>query len=100
MMVADNKIQADGPGVECFLGGTDPAIYSDDQFHAIRFEGIKSIFVEAVAFIKSVRDIAAHISAKRFERLHEERGGRDTVHIIIAVDSDRLVVLQRITDSI
>src|SRR5215212_10930434 len=100
MMVADNEVQADGLRVECFLGGTDPAIYSDDQFHAIRFEGIQSIFVEAIAFIKSVRNIAAHISAKRFQRLHEERGGRDAVHIIIAVDRDRLVVLQGITDAI
>ena len=61
VMVTDNEIQADGPRVERFVRGADAAINSNDQFHAVCFEGIQRILVETVAFIESIRDVAAHV---------------------------------------
>lgn len=78
----------------------DAAIHSDDEFDAIRFLKIQRVGIETIAFIEPIWDVAAHVRAESFQCLHHQSGGGDTIHIVIAVDRDRLIVVQRMLDTV
>src|SRR5688572_27400997 len=83
-----------------FFRGTDSTIHSDDQFDAVCFERVESISIEAIPFIEAIWDVAAHISSKCLKSMDQQRSSSDPIYIIITVDRNRLVMIERVTDSI
>ena len=100
VVVADNEIQAEGLGVKRFIVRADAAIHGDDQLYAVRFEIIQRVVIKAVAFVESIRDVALYFAIHCFKRLHEKRGGCDSVHIVVAVDGNRFMMFESMDDAV
>ncbi len=95
VVVADDQVEAHLAGVLRLARGANAAIHADHHAHAVGIQGIQGIIVEAVTFIEAVGDLFAGVGAHPVQHLHQQGRAGDTVHIIIAVDRDGFVILQR-----
>ena len=61
---------------------------------------IEGIVVEAVAFVESIRNISARIGMKLLKSLQEQGSGCDAVYIVIPIDRNRLLLIEREADAV
>jgi hypothetical protein len=98
-MVGNDQVEANTPGMGRLIGGTNPTIHRNDQTDAILLECGEGLVVQPVTFIKAVRDIATHVGVQGLESLDKQSSRRHPIHIIIAIDGNRLMLLERIQDA-
>ena len=99
MMVGYDQLQPKLPGVKGFLFGADPAVNGDDQVGPVFGKIFQRLFIESVAFFKTVRNVADRIRRPDFlQQLDEDRTGGNAVHIIVPVNGDLFLTVDRVPD--
>jgi hypothetical protein len=88
VLAADDDVQAQRSGMEHGLLVRNAAIDGNDQLGPFLFQSIQGLRMEAVALPRSVRDIKGCIRPQFSKEEEKERDGRDSVHVVIAVDDD------------
>jgi hypothetical protein len=90
-------------GLDLFHGG-DAAVRADQEPRAAPRQLAHGLEVEAVAFHQPVRDVELHARGQRrargagrelAQRRDQQRGAGDAVHVVVAVDAERLALFQR-----
>ena len=93
MVVGDDHVHADFPGMGGLLHGGDAAVHRDDQRHAPGLERIQRQAVEPVALLIPVGDIVIAGETPAAQPVRQHTGGGDAVHVIVAVDRHGLLPL-------
>ena len=93
VVIGDDHVHADGLGVLGLLQGGDAAVHGDEQTDPFCPETVQRGTVEAVAFLVAVGNIAHALEALAAQIVGDQTGGGDAVHIIVAINSDRLLLL-------
>ena len=92
-MVANDEIDSETVGIVHPVHRFDAAIECNNQRAAFLFGGIDTFLRDAVPFRITVRDIINKVIRLCLEeRVHERHGSR-SVHVIIAIDHDALMVV-------
>ena len=68
----------------------NPRIHADHQPHAIARERLQHLALHAVALAQPVRNMKARLPAQHLDGCLQQHHGRRPVHVVIAVDQDRL----------
>ena len=92
MVVGDDDIHPQTPGVGGLLQGGDAAVHGDDEGDPLGVEGIHRLPVEAVALLQAVGDVRDHPGPPFPEELGEQTGGGDAVYIIVSIDGDMFLL--------
>ena len=92
VVVGDDHVHPQGPGVLHLLGGGDAAVHRDNQGDPLAGQGVNGVVVQAVPLFGTVWDVADHLATQRAEKLGEQTGGGDAVHVVVAVDGDGLLL--------
>ena len=99
VVVGDHHVHPQALGVLRLVHGGDAAVHRDDKGNALPVQGIHCVPVQAVALLHPVGDVGNHRRALAAEKIGEQAGGGDPVHVIVPVDGDALVPLQRQTQA-
>lgn len=99
-MIGDDQIQIDLAGVVSFIRRADSTVHRQRQAYAARLQAAEGISVQAVALVKPIWYVGLYTGAESPKHLHQQRGGRHAVHVIVAIDGDRFLVVHRKADSI
>ena len=99
VVVGDDHVHTQAGGVSRLGQGGDAAVHGDDEGHALQRQLLHGLVVHAVALGETVGDVIAHVAPLRPEIMGEQTGGGDAVHVVVAVDGDRLLVAQRPPDA-
>ncbi len=92
-MVGDNYIQSEfACRFDSFMICT-AAVHGDDQGDTLSMQSLKSFPVETVTFMKTVRYVPTYCPIQGGKEMNQQRGGSNTVHVIVAVDSYLLSLL-------
>ena len=95
VVIGDDEVNAESPA-EFRLGhGGDTAVHGDDDPGANRRRSPDSRLGEAVPMLHPVGDVIKTGEPDAPEELDEERRRRYPVHVVIAVDADRLPSVSR-----
>ena len=92
VVVGDDHVHPQGPGVLHLLGGGDAAVHRDNQGDPLAGQGVNGVVVQAVPLFGTVWDVADHLATQRAEKLGEQTGGGDAVHVVVAVDGESLLL--------
>lgn len=91
MVISDDQVQ---PQSLCRFRrgeGADSGIHADNQadtFPGCRFEDLS---LHSVAFTKAVRDVKTGSASESLDCSFQQHNGRGAIHVIVAVDKDRLL---------
>ncbi len=99
MVVGDDHVHAEGTGVLGLLHGGDAAVDRDGERHALLAQRFHRAAVQPVALLPAVGDIGEAADAAPAEVIRHEAGGGDPVHVVIAVNGDRLAQADRLLDA-
>ena len=77
----------------------DAVVHGDEQLCAISRQLFQCGVVESVALIQSVGDVVVCVCFEEREATHQDRGGRHSVCIVVAIDGNLLASLDRGEDS-
>ena len=100
VVIGDDEIQADVARVLRFGNRARAAIHGNRQAHAIRLQFVERPGVQAIAFLKAVRDVDTAVCAQRGQHFLQQRTGRHTIAIVIAVDGDGLTAADGAHDAL
>ena len=89
-MIRDDQIHALLPAEAGLLTGGDSAVHGDDQTDALGLQTDNGLLIEAVALLDPPGDIAGDLTALAPEKLRQQAGGGDAIHIVVAKDRDVL----------
>ena len=89
-MVGDDHVHAEAAAELRLLNGGDAAVDGDQEADALFPQRLKRGAVKAVALLVPVRDIRVRAQAAAAQIVRHQAGGGDAVHVIVAVDGDRL----------
>jgi hypothetical protein len=92
MMIGYDKIYTDAFSVFHFFIGNAAAVHGQDQIRALLLDQLNGFLVQAIAFIKTGRDVIGQVVRKMRQDLKEKADGRHSVCVIIAIDADPSVV--------
>ena len=98
MMIRNNDVEHTAH-LRHRLHRRDAAVHRDEQRAALFVNLPQRGQVDAVAFRKSIWDVVRDITAERADIFRQERRRGHTVHIIVAVDHDRHVSLDRVENA-
>ena len=93
MVVGDDQVDAQLPGVGGLLHGGDAVVHRDDQGIALVRQFFQRVPVHAVAALGAQGQFAAHLRAQVGEILVQNGGGGNAVHVVVAVNDDGLALL-------
>ena len=96
MMVRDDERHAQLPAELGLLQRRDAAVHRDDEPHALRMELADGPGVQAVALLEPPGDVDDAVRTYAAQKIRQQAGGRDAVHVIIAEHGDALPELQRL----
>ena len=96
MMVRDDERHAQLPAEPGLLQRRDAAVHRDDEPHALRMELADGPGVQAVALLEPPGDVDDAVRTYAAQKIRQQAGGRDAVHVIIAEHGDALPELQRL----
>ena len=99
MMVRHHHIHTDGGGKIHLLHAGDTAIHSDHQVNAPVVQGTHGVHGEAIAILDAAGDIVTDPSAAAAQIIHQDGGGGDAIHVIVAENGDMLATLQGAADT-
>ncbi len=85
MVVCDNDIQTRGCMINEFLRG-NPTVYCNEHMKSLFGQILQCLGIKAISFCFSLRNIVVHISSHIPKGKVQNRGRRNTIHIIITVD--------------
>ena len=91
MMVGDDEVEAEI--ARCFsLGkGAHAGVNRDDETNACRVRFFKHAGLQSIAFAQAVRHMKASFAAQHFNSGLEQNDGGGAVHIVVAVEQNRLM---------
>ena len=98
MVIRHHHVHADGCGKVDLLVAGDPAVHGDHQGGALVPQALDGVFGKAVAVLDPPGDIAQALGTAVFQIVQKQHRGGDAVHIVIAENSDGLIVGQRLLD--
>ena len=96
MMVRDDERHAQLPAELGLLQRRDAAVHRDDEPHTLRTELADGPGVQAVALLEPPGDVDDAVRTHAAQKIRQQAGGRDAVHVIIAEHGDALPELQRL----
>ena len=99
MMVRYHHIHTDGGGKIHLLHAGDAAVHGDHQINAPIPQGAHGVHGEAIAVFNAAGDIVADPGAAAAQVIHQDGGGGDAVHVIVAEHGDMLPALQGAADT-
>ena len=94
-MVGDDHVDAEPPGLLDLGHGGDAAVDREDELHALLGQPRDRRRRDAVALLEAARQVPADVGADLPQRQHGERRRADAVDVVVAVDADPLVPLDR-----
>ena len=95
MMVCNHEIETETPGENRLFRGGYAAVNGDDEGTALFPESLQGRGVQTVPFVTAVGDVPAAIHPAASQIVREKAGGGDAVHVIVAVDRDTFLLLNR-----
>ena len=90
MMVGDDEINAQLLTQLRLAHGGDTAVHGDDQLDALGVELVNGDGIQAVALLQTAGNVAHHIRAVAAEKIRQQAGGGDAVHVVVAEHGDLL----------
>ena len=84
VVIGDHQIDPQLPAQISLRHGSNAAVHSDDQLDSLGVELVDGDGVQAVAFLQTAGDIADAVSAVAAQKVRQQAGGGDSVHIIVA----------------
>ena len=99
VVVGDDKVDTLLPGIFHLMDGGDAAVHGDDQIHTLLGQMVHGPTVDAVALVQAVGDVIDHMPPLAAQIVGQQTGGGDTVHVVVAVDSDLLPMGQGLPDA-
>ena len=87
-MVGDHQVHTQLLAKLGFLDGGDAAVYGDDQLYTGLGQSVQGNGIQTVAFLQPSGDIGHAIGAVTAQKVGQQAGGSDTVHIVVAEYSD------------
>ena len=93
VVVGDDQVHAQLPGIVGLVQGGDAAVHRDDEPHPLAGLGGHGLVVQAIALLQPPGDIGPHVGPQALQKLGQQAGGGDAVHVIVAVDGDGLPIL-------
>ena len=91
VMVCHHHIHAQLRCVVYLLHARNAAVHRDHQRHALFMQAAHGVGRQAIAILNAPGDIVGHLHAPAAQIVHQNHGGRDSVHIIIAKHRHMLV---------
>ena len=95
VVIADDHIDATLCGVVHLVDGFDATVQGDDEAHVLLSGVVDALERDAVAFGIPIRDVEGDVTGEAQQEGIDQGHSRGTIHIIIAIDHDALVVPQR-----
>ena len=86
MVIGDDQVHPKPGGMADLLHSGDAAVHRDDEGDALGMERVDGGAAQAVALFHPVGDIGRHPAPPAAEKMGEQAGGSDAVHVIIPVD--------------
>ena len=90
VVVGDDQIQADLPGVAGLLHAGDAAVHGDHQAHPPVPEGAQGLPPQAVAVLHPAGDVLQTVRPPGAQVVHQQHRGGDAVHVVVAEDGHPL----------
>src|SRR6185503_736016 len=100
VMVGDDQVETEVPRSCGRLDTANAAVHRDDQHDA---EGMKTLDrrrLQAITVSQPLGDEVRNVRAEQLQCATENDRGGDTVHVVVAVDRDALLVLDRAKDAV
>src|SRR5262245_18457478 len=96
VMSGDDQLEAQLSGELGLADAGDPAIDGNDEHRRIAFVKFgEGLAVEAVSLFEPVRDVVLDATTGQLQTVSQNTGGSDAVHVVVAVDGNAAVGLQR-----
>ena len=90
VMVGDDHVEAARGGFGDLTGGRDAAVDGQDEPAAFVGEPRERVAADAVALVEAAREMPVDVGAELAQQKDGERGRRDPVDVVVAVDADAL----------
>ena len=72
----------------------DAAVHRDDESDPLFRQGVDRLRIQAVALSQAAGDVGNPLPAAGGQKLGQQAGGGDPVHVVVSVDGDKLLLLQ------
>ena len=89
----DQHAQLFGPGYG--IDVRNARVHGDQKIDSVGGQGFQGGDVQAVAFVQAMRDMAAAGEPVAVEKIHQQGGGGQPVHIVVAPDTELFPFQQR-----
>ena len=96
VVVGDDHVHAQGVGEVHLLHAGDAAVHRDEKPCALAVQPFDGVAAQAVAVLDAAGDVVQHVGAPALEVVHQNTGGGDAVHVVVAEHGDLLPVRQRL----
>ena len=91
-MIGNDRVDAERFGITDLVDGGNAVVHGDDQLDALLVQRIDGCVVHTVALRLTGGDVVHHMRADRLKiRIQQRRGGH-AVCVIVAVDTDKLLL--------
>ena len=98
MVVGDHQLNTQLLAKLCLLHGGNAAVHCHDQLDTFCVQLSDGNGVQAVALLQSAGDVGHAIRAKAANKVRQQAGCGDAVHIIVAENGDLLPILNGLGD--
>ena len=88
MVVGNDQVDAKLVAQLRLCHGGDAAVYGDDELDSFAVELADGNGIQTVAFFQTAGDVADHIRTVTAEKIRQQTGGSDAVHVVISEDGD------------
>ena len=100
MVVADDEVDAVLRGIGHLFQGLDTAVERDDEFHPCLAGIVDTLVGDTIAFTFAVRDVEINIVVQLLKVGVDQRDGRRTIDVVVAIDHDALPCSYRLIDAV
>ena len=91
VMVGDDEVEAETARGFSFSEGAHAGVDGDDDANAFGVRRFKHARLHAVAFAQAMGNVKAGDAAEHFDGGLEQHDGDGAVHVVVAVEKDRLM---------
>ena len=99
VVIRHHHIHAKLGGIRHLLHAGDAAVHGDDQRDPLLMQGAHGLRRQAVSVLDAAGNIVAHLPAAAAQIVHQNGGGGDAVHVVVAENGDMLPFLQSGADA-
>ena len=90
MVVGDDHVDSQRLGQDSLIPGSNAAVHRDDQCDPLLRQQLHCLPVQAIALIQAAWDIGHHPGTFAYQKVGQQTGGGDAVHVIVAVNRHHL----------